>query len=149
MTLSSSLTLLLIIHQLNNMTSSILDTLTNKVHVTVSTQFVTELSDHGKPLFVFSYTVNIHNKSEQAVKLHSRYWLITDGEGTEVEVSGDGVIGQQPTIAAGASYQYSSGCHLTTPFGTMQGHYIMSTKSNMALEVAIPLFQLAQPYCVN
>lgn len=125
------------------------DTLTNNVQVTVSSKFVTELNDHGKPLFVFSYTVNIANKSEQTVKLMSRYWLITDGEGEEIEVSGDGVIGQQPVIAPGESYQYSSGCHLNTPFGTMQGHYIMSSKTNNALKIAIPLFQLAQPFCVN
>lgn len=131
------------------MTSPILDTLSNKVQVTVSSKFVTELIEHGKPLFVFSYTVNIDNKSDQAVKLISRYWLITDGEGKEMEVSGDGVIGQQPVIGAGESYQYSSGCHLNTPFGTMQGHYIMRNKTNNTLKVAIPLFQLAQPYCVN
>ncbi|GAA5139598.1 Co2+/Mg2+ efflux protein ApaG [Thalassotalea piscium] len=131
------------------MTPSTLNTLANKIEVSVKSQFVTQIIDNNKPLFVFSYTITINNQSEQAVKLMSRYWLITDGEGEEVEVSGDGVIGEQPLIAAGASYQYSSGCHLSTPFGTMQGYYMMQTANNQSIKVTIPLFQLAQPYCVN
>ena len=131
------------------MTSITLPTLASAIQVSSNSQFVTELIDNGSPLFIFSYTINIQNNSEQAVKLNSRYWLITDGEGETSEVSGDGVIGQQPVIKAGESYQYSSGCHLKTPFGTMQGHYLMSAADQHTIEVPIPLFQLAQPYCIN
>ncbi|MGB1198530.1 MAG: Co2+/Mg2+ efflux protein ApaG [Thalassotalea sp.] len=131
------------------MTSITLPTLASAIQVSINSQFVTELIDNGSPLFIFSYTINIQNNSEQAVKLNSRYWLITDGEGETSEVSGDGVIGQQPVIKAGESYQYSSGCHLKTPFGTMQGHYLMSAADQHTIEVPIPLFQLAQPYCIN
>ncbi|XQW84481.1 Co2+/Mg2+ efflux protein ApaG [Thalassotalea piscium] len=124
--------------------------LASKINVTVNTSFVTELVDNGEPIFVFSYTIKIHNSNTLPVQLISRYWLITDGEGEEVEVSGDGVVGQQPIIEAGKTYEYSSGCHLKTPFGTMQGHYVMkSTHHNEPLEVTIPLFRLALPYCVN
>ncbi|GHE92065.1 Co2+/Mg2+ efflux protein ApaG [Thalassotalea profundi] len=126
-----------------------LESLTNKIQVSVNSEFVTKLTEQGTPLFVFSYTVNIENKSDQAVKLISRYWLITDGEGKEMEVAGDGVIGKQPVIPPKGHYQYSSGCHLNTPFGTMQGHYNMHTQKNDSFRVSIPIFQLAQPYCVN
>mgnify|MGYP000395062386 CR=1 FL=1 len=125
------------------------ETDSDKINVTVNSEFITELSEQGKPLYVFSYTVNIKNNSEFPVQLISRYWLITDGEGKHMEVSGDGVIGKQPIISPNASYQYSSGCHLNTAFGTMQGYYIMHGQNKEKLQVNIPLFQLAQPYCVN
>ncbi|WP_448565613.1 Co2+/Mg2+ efflux protein ApaG [Thalassotalea ganghwensis] len=123
--------------------------ISQQIKVSVTSQYVTKIDDKGTPLYVFSYTITITNNSSYSVTLASRYWLITNGEGEQSEVSGEGVVGEQPTILPNASYQYSSGCHLTTPVGTMQGHYVMHTSNQEKLNVSIPLFQLSQPYSIH
>lgn len=115
------------------------------VLVNVQTRFLPEQSDVAASRFAFAYTIEITNHSELSVQLLSRYWIITDGNGTEQHVQGPGVIGQKPHIASGASFSYSSGCVLNTPVGVMQGHYQMRTAEGERFECPIAPFRLAQP----
>jgi len=89
------------------------------------------------------------NHSVETVQLLKRYWLITDANGKETEVHGDGVVGEQPQLAPGSSYSYTSGAVLETPVGTMQGHYEMTSQSQLSFKAAIPLFRLAIPNILN
>ena len=86
--------------------------------------YVEAQSQPEKDKYVFAYTITIKNHSRNT-KLHSRYWLITDANGKETEVEGEGVVGEQPTIRPGESYKYTSGAVLDTPVGTMEGYYVM------------------------
>jgi len=120
------------------------------IDVEVQTAFIAEQSNEREQRFVFSYTITVKNNSRQSVKLLSRYWLITDANGDKSTVVGEGVIGKQPTIAANKSFQYTSGCVLKTPVGTMQGHYQMvDEKQNSTIQVEIPVFGLALPNILN
>lgn len=96
-------------------------------------------------VFVFSYTVNITNNTEQSVKLLSRYWLITNGNGEKVEVEGDGVIGEQPTIKPKQTYTYTSASMLKTQVGTMEGFYQFEDNDQVIFKAPIPIFSLAVP----
>ncbi|MFT5758866.1 MAG: ApaG protein [Alteromonadaceae bacterium] len=117
----------------------------NAIDITVNSTFITEHIIDGSLQYVFNYTISILNNSATAVKLLSRYWLITDAEGETSTVDGEGVIGQQPNIAANSHFTYTSGCILKTPIGYMQGHYQMIDINNKKRLVDIPLFQLAKP----
>ena len=98
--------------------------MTQAVNIKVTSKY---LGKQDKPkntqVFVFSYTVDITNNSAAPVKLLSRYWLITNGDGEKVEVQGDGVIGEQPTIEPNQTYSYTSASMLKTEVGTMEGYY--------------------------
>lgn len=94
---------------------------------------------------VFSYTVNITNTSNENVKLLSRYWLITNGNGEKVEVEGDGVIGEQPTIGPNQTYSYTSASMLKTVVGTMEGFYRFESPNQDTFKAPIPMFSLAVP----
>ena len=96
--------------------------------------------------YVWSYTVTIENRSPEPVQLLSRYWNIVDGSGRIQEVRGPGVVGAQPVIAPGESFQYTSGCPLETASGTMHGHYQMMSASGESFEAEIPAFLLESPY---
>ncbi|MFW8592545.1 Co2+/Mg2+ efflux protein ApaG [Glaciecola sp. 2405UD65-10] len=96
-------------------------------------------------VFVFSYTVNIHNVSEQALQLMSRYWLITNGDGEKVEVKGDGVVGEQPMIAPNETFSYTSASMLKTSVGTMEGFYYFSDNTHTEIKIPIPVFSLVVP----
>jgi len=115
------------------------------VKVSVQTAYIAEQSDETEERYVFSYRITIENNSAHSVQLLSRYWLITDANGETINVAGEGVIGKQPHIDANQQYQYSSGCVLKTPIGTMEGHYQMIDSSGQALQVEIPVFGLALP----
>lgn len=120
------------------------------IELTIQTEFLAEQSNPDKNRFVFAYTIAIQNKSEHTVKLNSRYWLITDGNGKKVEVQGDGVVGEQPSISADEQYVYSSGAVLDTPVGTMEGYYNMITEhDDSPFKALIPVFRLAQPNILN
>ena len=119
------------------------------IKVSVQTEYVASQMVENEKNFVFSYTINIANNSNQSVKLLSRYWLITDGDNKTSTVTGEGVIGKQPIIAPNDSYTYTSGCILKTPVGTMQGHYQMLCDDNDLQQVEIPVFGLAQPLILN
>ena len=119
------------------------------VPVEVETFYIAAQSDPAAQRYVFAYTITIRNHSSEPVQLLRRYWLITDANGKETEVHGDGVVGEQPQLAPGSSYSYTSGAVLETPVGTMQGHYEMTSQSQLSFKAAIPLFRLAIPNILN
>ena len=107
--------------------------------------YVDDQSDPSKNQYVFAYTITITNSGSVAAQLVSRHWLITDANGKVLEVKGLGVIGQQPTLKPGESFEYSSGTHLETSVGTMRGSYQMIAEDGHAFEAPIPLFTLSVP----
>lgn len=123
--------------------------MTYQIPISVETFYITGQSDAAAARFVFAYTITIRNDSASAVKLLRRYWSITDANGKHTEVRGDGVVGEQPELAPGSSYTYTSGAVLETPVGTMQGHYEMQATDGSAFEAPIPLFRLAVPHVLN
>ncbi|WP_290613818.1 Co2+/Mg2+ efflux protein ApaG [Arsukibacterium sp. UBA3155] len=119
------------------------------IQVKVDNFYLGAQSDPAENRFVFAYTITIENFSKEAVSLLKRYWLITDANGKQAEVYGDGVVGEQPELAPGSSYSYTSGAVLETPVGTMQGHYEMISHSEQRFNAAIPVFRLAMPNILN
>jgi len=115
---------------------------TREVAVRVAVSYLAEQSDPSTNRWCWSYHVRIENGSGVAVQLLSRSWVIVDGRGTVHEVHGEGVVGEMPLIAPGASFDYVSGCPLDTPNGTMSGSYRMVDEDGTAFDVAIPRFQL-------
>jgi ApaG protein len=99
--------------------------------------------------YVFAYTVTIRNLGRSAVQLLGRYWVITNGNGRETEVQGEGVVGVQPHIEPGGEYQYTSGAVLETPLGTMQGHYDMVDVDGVPFTIDIPVFRLFVPTLIH
>ncbi len=118
---------------------------TKEIEVTVDPYYLGEQSDPDDSRYVWGYTVVITNNSKQAVTLVNRYWHITDQNGVVDEVSGPGVVGEQPHLRPGDSYEYSSGCPLDTPSGMMFGHYEMETDTGEVFTVDIPAFSLDSP----
>ncbi|MEO6224507.1 MAG: Co2+/Mg2+ efflux protein ApaG [Sphingomicrobium sp.] len=112
------------------------------VAVRVAVSYLAEQSDPAAQRWFWSYHVRIENRSERAVQLLSRSWTIVDGRGTVHEVVGDGVVGEMPLIAPGASFDYVSGCPLDTPNGVMSGAYRMVDEDGRAFDAQIPRFQL-------
>ena len=119
---------------------------TRSIRVAVKPAYLDDQSDPEDGRYVWSYTVTIENKGAEAVQLMSRVWNITDGAGCTQEVRGDGVVGAQPVIAPGESFQYTSGCPLETASGYMVGRYQMVSASGVAFEAEIPAFLLESPY---
>ncbi len=119
------------------------------VPVEVETFYIAPQSDPAQDRYVFAYTITIKNHSSEPVKLLRRFWLITDANGKQTEVEGEGVIGEQPELAPGSSYSYTSGAILETPVGTMQGHYEMIASQQQHFRAEIPLFRLAMPNILN
>ncbi|MXP49351.1 Co2+/Mg2+ efflux protein ApaG [Pantoea sp. Eser] len=116
---------------------------TARVSVHVQSQYVASQSSPDDERYVFAYTITIRNLGRSPVQLLGRYWLITNGNGRETEVQGEGVVGEQPHIAAGNEFQYTSGAVIETPMGTMQGHYVMVDEQGETFHVDIPVFRLA------
>ena len=108
---------------------------------------------HSNPLnseYLFAYRITIENRTANTVKLLSRHWHIIDSNGTHREVEGEGVVGEQPVIAPGDSYQYSSAANLNSDIGKMYGTYVVENLSNKRkMKVAIPEFQLVAPAKLN
>jgi ApaG protein len=113
--------------------------------VSVETAYVPDQSDEAQNRYVFSYTITISNVGSVAAQLISRHWLITDASSEVQEVRGLGVVGAQPLLQPGESFQYTSGCVLTTPVGTMQGSYQIVAEDGTQFETPIPVFTLAIP----
>lgn len=116
---------------------------TPRVCVQVQSVYIESQSAPDEDRYVYAYTITIRNLGRISVQLLGRYWLITNGNGRETEVRGEGVIGEQPHIEPGGEYQYTSGAVLETPMGTMQGHYQMVDSEGENLLVDIPVFRLA------
>lgn len=115
------------------------------LNVTVTPQYLPDQSDPSQQQFVFAYTVRITNNGQHAAQVISRHWIITDGDGNVQEVRGLGVVGQQPLLAPGETFEYTSGCPLSTPLGTMRGTYHCVGDNGIPFEVAIDEFVLAMP----
>ena len=112
-------------------------------------EFLAEQSDPAEDRYVFAYRITIRNQSRQPAQLISRHWIITDGNGAVEEVRGIGVIGEQPLLQPGESFQYQSGCVLKTPVGTMEGSYQMSGDDGQRFDAPIPPFVLAMPRALH
>ena len=119
--------------------------LTRGIEVMVEPYYLEEQSDPDDDRYVWGYRIIIANHSPITVRLVSRYWHITDQNGQVDEVSGPGVIGEQPCLGPGDTYEYSSGCPLDTPSGMMFGRYQMESESGELFDVAIPAFSLDTP----
>ena len=119
---------------------------TRSIRVAVKPAYLDDQSDPEDDRYVWSYTVTIENKGAEPVQLMSRVWNITDGAGRSHEVRGPGVVGAQPVIAPGESFEYTSGCPLETASGYMVGRYKMVSASGEAFEAEIPAFLLESPY---
>lgn len=119
--------------------------ITEGIEVSVEPFFLQEHSDPEENRYVWAYQVTITNHTSEAVQLISRYWHITDEMGRIEEVRGDGVVGEQPELGSGDSYQYTSACPLKTPSGIMVGRYMMRTDAGELFEIDIPAFSLDMP----
>lgn len=115
------------------------------IQIDVATDYVDEQSEPDVDRYVFAYTITIANKGRIAAKLLSRHWVITDANGKVQEVSGDGVVGEQPHLNPGESFRYSSGAVLETPVGAMQGRYLMQDDNGADFYAPIEPFTLAVP----
>jgi len=113
--------------------------------VIVETAFVPEQSDQARDRYVFSYTITIRNEGSIGAQLISRHWIIKDASGEIQEVRGLGVVGSQPLMQPGESFQYTSGCVLVTPIGSMQGSYHMVAEDGTQFDAPIPEFILTMP----
>lgn len=118
---------------------------TRDVIVRVAVSFLPEQSELDKGRWFWAYHVRVENAGKAPVQLLTRHWLITDGDGVRHEVQGEGVIGEQPMIAPGETFDYVSGCPLTTPTGEMEGSYHMISESGETFDAVIPCFPLAGP----
>ena len=125
------------------------DVTTHDIRVEVLSQYSPENSRPQDDEWIFQYTVRITNQSNQTVQLLNRHWIITDGFDQVKEVKGPGVIGEQPVLAPGESFTYSSWCPLKTPVGTMRGTYEMSTPEGNLFDIEIGSFGLKAKYRVN
>ena len=118
---------------------------TEGVTVRVAVNFLPEQSRIEAGKWFWVYHIRIENDSPTLVQLLTRHWRITDGNGDVSIVDGDGVVGEQPMIKPGGSHDYVSGCPLSTPHGSMEGHYAFRRANGSRFEAAIPFFPLAAP----
>jgi ApaG protein len=125
------------------------DAVTEDVRVEVLARHSPENSRPQQGQWVFEYTVRITNQGQEPVQLVSRHWMITDGTEVTREVKGDGVVGEQPMLEPGQSFQYSSWCPLSTPMGSMKGTYQMVSAGGRHFDIEIAPFGLRARYTVN
>lgn len=124
-------------------------TVTNGIRIVVRSRFV---PDDSLPLikrYTFTYSVRIANEGKRPVRLRSRHWIISDGQGKVQEVRGPGVVGEQPLLAPGQYFPYSSRCILQTPSGRMHGSYRMEAPGGAMFDAFISPFALVPPYALN
>ena len=122
---------------------------TRGIRVEVTTAYMPERSAPDEGRFLFAYFVRISNEGSERAQLVSRHWIITDADGDEEQVVGPGVVGEQPVLDPGDSFEYSSFCPLPTPVGSMRGTYQMVTAGGETFDAAIAPFTLAVPHAVN
>ena len=116
-----------------------------QIKIVVGVSYVAEQSDEADNRFVFAYTITITNEGEAPAKLISRHWIITDANQYVQEVRGQGVVGEQPTLQSGQSFEYTSGTVLATQVGTMSGSYQMVAEDGTQFDAPIPQFVLSIP----
>lgn len=122
---------------------------TNNVHVYVELEYDASRSIPEQSSYVFSYTVTIKNESEVTIQIMRRSWIITDAFMNIECVEGEGVVGQQPIIAPGQGFSYTSYCPLKTSFGSMKGFFYATTRDGRTIKIEIPEFVLAHPHAVQ
>ena len=125
------------------------EAVTNNVRVEVESQYAPEHSQPFQNHWFFYYTVRITNEGDETVQLLSRHWIVTDASGRVEEVRGPGVVGEQPVLAPGESFQYTSGSALKPSTGVMRGTYQMVTEGGEHFDVEIAPFALHEPYTVH
>ena len=119
--------------------------LTDGIRVRVQSTYLPDQSNPRDDRYVFAYTITISNEGARSAQLKTRHWIITDARGEIEEVRGDGVVGEQPQLAPGQSFQYTSGCVLQTPIGTMHGSYRFWRDDGSHFDATIAPFSLASP----
>ncbi|GAC1327926.1 MAG: Co2+/Mg2+ efflux protein ApaG [Beijerinckiaceae bacterium] len=122
---------------------------TRDIQITVLPEFLPDQSEPDEDRFFWAYTIEIVNLGPQTVQLMSRHWRITDARGRLEEVRGPGVVGEQPILAPGGSFRYTSGCPLATPSGIMAGTYRFIDQSGRSFEAEIPAFSLDSPHAAH
>ncbi|MBC3943225.1 Co2+/Mg2+ efflux protein ApaG [Sphingomonas albertensis] len=118
---------------------------TDGVTVRVSVSYLPEQSEPERGRWFWAYHIRLENEGDETVQLLTRHWVITDGRGARHSVEGEGVVGEQPVIEPGASFDYVSGCPLATPSGAMHGNYRMVREDGAIFDVEIPRFSLFAP----
>ena len=118
---------------------------TRKIEVTVEPNFLPERSSAEQSKYFWSYTIVITNSSDETVQLRERYWIITDASGHQQHIRGEGVVGEQPVLAPGERFEYTSGVPLSTASGIMAGRYQMVSESGERFEIEVPTFSLDSP----
>lgn len=131
------------------MHASTSEAVTNNVRVEVESRYAPDHSQRFQCHWFFHYTIRITNEGEETVQLLSRHWIITDANGHVEEVKGPGVVGEQPVLAPGESFQYTSGCPLKSSSGVMRGTYSMVSEGGEHFDVEIAPFALHEPYTVH
>jgi len=119
---------------------------TREITITVHPFYLDEQSSPEEERYVWAYRINIENGGKETVKLLNRHWHITDKLGRLLEVKGPGVVGEQPVLKPGESFEYTSGTPLPTPSGIMVGSYEMESNAGERFDVEIPAFSLDSPY---
>lgn len=122
---------------------------TRGIRVEVESSYMEERSLPEEEYYFFAYHIRITNEGSETVQLLSREWLITDADGNQERVKGPGVVGEQPVLEPGDTFEYTSFCPLRTTLGTMEGSYTMETSEGESFEAAIGAFTLSLPHVVN
>ncbi len=122
------------------------DNFSDGIRIKVDPFYLADESNPGQNHFFWGYRVNIRNDGKETVTLTERYWRIVDCQGNVQEITGKGVVGEQPVLAPGETYGYASGATMTRPSGIMDGHYVMVTASGETFKVSVPAFSLDSPH---
>ena len=125
------------------------ETVTRGIRISVETQYDPTRSSPQQSQWFFLYTIRITNEGSVTAQLMTRHWIITDATGHVEEVKGPGVVGEQPVLAQGQSFEYTSGCPLATPFGSMRGSYQMTTSDGEQFDAEIAEFILREPHAMH
>lgn len=125
------------------------EAVTRGIRISVETQYDPTRSSPQQSQWFFLYTIRITNEGSVTAQLMTRHWIITDATGHVEEVKGPGVVGEQPVLAQGQSFEYTSGCPLTTPFGSMRGSYQMTTVDGEQFDAEIAEFILREPHAMH
>ena len=125
------------------------EAVTEGVRVSVDCRYAPEYSQPQRNQWFFLYTIQIANEGRQQVQLLSRHWIIRDPTGRVEEVQGPGVVGETPVLEPGECFEYTSGCPLTTPFGSMEGTYQMVTEKGERFEAEVARFALREPGAIH
>jgi ApaG protein len=125
------------------------EALTEGVRVRVRAHYSPDESDPRASRWFFFYSIQISNEGSATVQVTDRHWIIIDGSGHTEEVRGEGVVGNQPTLGPGESFEYTSGCPLPTPFGSMAGTYLVRREDGTEFRAEIGLFELVEPRAIH